>query len=123
VFPYVLGAVLTPTEYGTLCRLTAEAAETSGLPFFASSKKAEQIVVNEGAERFRAIAVIAQGVAREDARPLQTDERGKSNAIAAVELAKGVKQFGFQLRVRALARGLRQGNRAFTFNNSHIASI
>jgi hypothetical protein len=103
--------------------LTAEAAEAPGLPFFASSKKAEQVVVGEGAKRFRAVAVVTQALAGEDARPLQTDERGKSNAIAAVELAKGVKQFGFQLRVRAPARGLRQGNRAFTFNNSHIASI
>ena len=88
--------------------------EAEGVLVFASGKEAEQVAVGQGAERFRAVAVVAQAVVGEDARLLQTVllckavERSQGDAKAAVQVAQGFKEFGFELRVW-LGCGARSG--------------
>ena len=78
-------------------------AKALGLLFFISCNQAQQVAVGQGAELFRPVAVGKQKVTGEDARlavfALQGVERRESHAKAAVQVAQGLKQLGFQLRV------------------------
>jgi hypothetical protein len=55
-------------DWRGLLGLGAETAETLRVLIFASGKAAEQVAVGEGAESFRAVAIVAQLGIRKDAR-------------------------------------------------------
>ena len=78
-----------------------EASKALGVLVFASGKEAEPVAVGQGAERFRAIAVVAQAVVGEDAR-FEDGGRSASRSNAAratpkpaVQVAQGLKQLRF----------------------------
>ncbi len=88
-----------------------------------SGEEAKKVAVDEGAERFRAIAEVAQAGGRENHPLRQAAESGDGDAVSAVELAQVVKEFGFELRLMGVAQRLRlrlrQGIGAYSFMNSH----
>jgi hypothetical protein len=102
-------------------------SQTRGDPVFTSGKEAKQVAVGNGAEGFRAVAVVAQAAGGKDQGPsltifdLKAVERREGNAISAIEMVKGFKEFGFALM--ALRLELRVWLRcrfgAGTFGYSH----
>lgn len=116
--------------------------EALSVELFASGEKAEQVMVGQGVQVFCAIAVVEQAAAREDVPALQATKGGERDAISAIELAEGIKEFGFEVRivgwgVAAAARGfgvpgtrdfrvlgpwLRRRIGAYSFVNSHFVA-
>jgi hypothetical protein len=119
-------------------------AKMRGVALLADGHEPQQIMIGLRAERFRAMAEIAQAVLGKDAPGLsirqvcrasatvfafQLVQRGQGNAVSAVQMAENVKDLGFQLVVvsaRALGPGvtvmglwLREGIGAYSFINSH----
>lgn len=80
-------------------------SETRGELVFASGKEAQEVAVGNGAEGFGTVAVVAEAAGREDQRPslavfgFKAVERGEGNAVSAIEVVKGFKEFGFALMV------------------------
>jgi len=111
------------------CGRAAETAKALGFVLFASGEEAKKVSVGEGAERFRAVAVIGEETSRKNARSVQTVfgfkavQGRQGNAVSAVEMAERLKELGFQLMVRAGALGfelrLRRWIGAYSFMNSH----
>jgi len=90
--------------------------EAFGFLFFARGDETEQIAVGLGAEGFRAVAVVMEKAASKGAPcalpvfDFQSVERGQGDAVSAIEVAQGFKDFGFELMVvrlgvTAMARG------------------
>jgi hypothetical protein len=79
--------------------------KTRGELVFASGKEAKQVAVGNGAEGFRAVAVVAEAAGGKDQRPslavfgLKAVERGEGDAVSAIEVVEGFKEFGFALMV------------------------
>jgi hypothetical protein len=96
-----------------------------GVSVFASGKEAEQLAVGYGAESFGAVAIVAEAASGKDRRAnlsvfgFQSVERGEGDAVSAIEVVEGFKEFGFALAVRARVRELRKNFRACSFTNSH----
>ena len=93
--------------------MTEKPAKASGFVVFPSGKEAEQITVNNSAKGFCAVAVVAEAADREDRGTelavfgFQAFERGNGDAVSAVEVVQGFKEFGFALM------GVRLGVTAF----------
>ena len=85
-------------------------SETFHVLFFACGDEAEQVAIGLGAKGFCAVAVIMEKTGGKGAwRTLtvfgfQFVERGQGDAVSAVEMAEGFKDFGFELMVRTVAR-------------------
>jgi hypothetical protein len=108
------------------------AAKSLGFLFFASGDEAKEVTVGLSAESFRAVAVSMEKAGRKGARRMlavfsfQSVECGQGNAVSAIEVAEGFKDFGFELVARVVARGfgllglrLRGRIGAYSFMNSH----
>ena len=76
--------------------------------------------VGPGAQFFRQVPVGAQVVPPEEARLFQFCEIGKGNAESPIQAKYQFIDAGLQVRIEALARGLRQKGRAFNFFSSHV---
>ena len=85
--------------------------EAFGFLFFARGDETEQIAVGLGAEGFRAVAVVMEktgGKGAPCALPVfdfEPVERSQGDAVSAIEVAQGFKDFGFELMVRTVAQG------------------
>jgi len=92
---------------------------------FVSGEEAKEVAVGEGAQGFSAVAVVVQTGGREDGLSfvLKAGEGGEGDAVSAVELAKVIKELGFEMRVGAAARRLHRGIGAYSFVCSHIACL
>jgi hypothetical protein len=105
----------------------AEAVKAGGFVLFASSKEAQQVTVGYGTEGFCAVAVFAEAAGGKDRWPdlavfgLKALERGEGNAVSAIEVVKGFKEFSFALMALRLELGvwLRCRFGAYSFMNSH----
>ena len=103
-------------------RRNAEAAKALGFMLFASGEETEQVVVGLGAESFCTVAVVMQKARRKGTRRVlavfvfKMIERGQGNAVSAVEMAKRLKEVGFQLMFGLTLRGWIG---AYSFMNSH----
>jgi hypothetical protein len=80
--------------------------KASYVAVFARGKDAQEVAVSNGTKSFRAVAIVAEAAGGEDQRPklavfgIQALKRGESNAISAIEVVEGFKEFGFALVVR-----------------------
>jgi hypothetical protein len=92
--------------------LRSASGKVGGVLVFVFGKDAKQVAVGNGTEGFRAVAVVAQASGGKDQRPkltvfgFQAFERGEGDAVSAVEVLEGFKEFGFALMVGAAALGL-----------------
>src|SRR5690348_102738 len=96
-----------------------------------SGDKAEQVAVGGGPKGFSAVTVIVETAGGKERRAfselaaavgfktvfvLEFVESSEGDAVSAVEVGKGVKELGFELRVGAK---LRRRFGAYTFIDSH----
>ncbi len=78
-------------------------AKTRGVPVFVSGDEADQITVGNSTEGFGAVAVVAEAASGKDRRPklavfgFKAVERGEGDAVSAIEVLEGFKEFGFEL--------------------------
>ena len=108
-------------------RPVGETDKLLGFVLFAFGDEMKQLLVSLGPKDFCSIAIIVYKPSRKDARRIavfgfKAVERSQSYAVAAIDMAKGFKDFGFELRVRAallLGLRLRLWNGACSFTNSH----
>ena len=77
--------------------------EAGGVLLFVSGKMAEQVTVGEGAQRFRAVAIVAHAGGGKDFRLRQLTKRRQGNAVSAIALAQGGKEILFEIDVGAAA--------------------
>jgi hypothetical protein len=105
--------------------------EAFHVPFFPCGDEAEQVAIGLGAEGFSAVTVIMEKTGGKGARHMlavfgfQFVERSQRNAVSAVEMAEGFKDFGLELVVwaaRWFGLRLRRWIGAYSFMNSHVAS-
>jgi len=110
--------------------------EARGVLVFVSGEEAKEVAVDEGTKGLGAVAVVAQAGGGKDGRlreafaVLKAGKRGEGDAVSAVELAKGVKELGFEMGIAGLGVGaaaqrfgLRRGIGAYSFVSSHIACL
>ena len=102
------------------------------LPALASGDHAEQVAVGLGAQDFYPAAIAMQKTCRERLRfvkaifKLKPIKRGQGDAVSAIEVSQGFKDFGSELvvaglwyRFGMLGRRLRGWIGACSFTNSH----
>ena len=72
---------------------------------FAAGQSFEQVVIGQSANFLRALAeALERWAGKDSAALLQAVERGEGNAVSAIEVVKGFKEFGFELMVGARTR-------------------
>jgi hypothetical protein len=121
----ILSLIIRAVEWIKKSASAAGFAEALSIVGFTLGDLAKQVTVGLGTESFRTVAIIMEKASGEGARRVlavfdfQTVECGQGNAVSAIETAKGFKDFGFELAVRAWCR-LRRWIGAGSFIGSHI---
>ncbi len=79
------------------------ATEARCVLLFVSGEEAKKVAVGESAKRLGAVTVVTDAGGGEDVRLRQIVERGKGDAVSAIDIAKSGKDLKFVMRVGAAA--------------------